>query len=76
MVKIREISYNKAMSEIYDIDKELKAFLEPVKNEECSPEHDAWIKEQIKATLAKKQAGDMAYHSLDDVMQKFGFNAR
>lgn len=43
---------------------------------ECSPEHDAWMKAQIEKTLAKKKAGDMTFHNLDDVMREFGFNAR
>ncbi len=41
-----------------------------------STEHEAWLKSEIEATLAKKKAGKMAYRSLDDVMNKFGFNAR
>ncbi len=50
--------------------------LAPLKEGECSPEHDAWMKAQIQKTLAKKQAGKMSFRSLDEVMRKFGFDAR
>ena len=64
------------MSRIGQIDSDLDAYLAPSKSGECSPEHDAWTKAQIKATLARKAAGEMTYHSLDDVMREFGFDAR
>ncbi len=38
--------------------------------------YDAWVKAEIEATLAKKANGEMRYRSLDEVMAKFGFNAR
>ena len=51
-------------------------YLTPLNEEECSPEHDAWMKAQTQKTLAKKQAGKMSFRSLDEVMRKFGFDAR
>ena len=38
-------------------------------------EHDAWLRSEIEATLAKKASGEMTYSSLDQVMHKFGFDA-
>ena len=52
------------------------SYLAPLNNGERSPEHDAWMKEQVKKTLAKKEAGTMTYRSLDEVMRKFRFDAR
>ena len=43
---------------------------------EPAPDHDAWVREQIKKRLAKKQAGTAIYHDLDDVAAEFGFDAR
>ena len=40
------------------------------------PDHDAWMKAEIENTLAKKQAGKMTYHRLEEAMQRFGFDAR
>jgi len=57
-------------------DEETSDVLRPYTEGETPPEHDAWIKAKINATLAKKAAGEMNYHSLDDVMREFGFNAR
>ncbi len=57
-------------------DKKLNEFLEPMAESEITPEHRAWMDDQIRKTLAKKQAGTVTYRSLDAVMRKFGFNAR
>lgn len=35
-------------------------------------EHRLWMNEQIKSTLAKKQAGQSDYTPLTDVRRKFG----
>ena len=38
--------------------------------------HDAWVRRQIQKTLDKKARGEMIYHSLDEVADELGFNAR
>ena len=43
---------------------------------DVAPDHDAWMKAEIENTLAKKQAGKMSYHRLEEAMQRFGFDAR
>lgn len=50
--------------------------LAPLTDGACSPQHDAWMKTEIRKTLEKKQAGTMTYQSLEEVMRKFGFDAR
>ncbi|MEM7172457.1 MAG: hypothetical protein AAF530_19975 [Pseudomonadota bacterium] len=56
--------------------KDIDDFTAPQSEGDITPEHRAWMNEQIEATLAKKKAGTMKFRSLDDVMRKFGFNAR
>lgn len=51
-------------------------FTAPVEEGDITPEHRAWMDAQIETTLAKKASGEMGYHSLDDVMREFGFDAR
>lgn len=50
-------------------------YLAPHKGD-VAPDHDAWMKTEIENTLAKKQAGEMTCYSLDEAMQRFGFDAR
>ncbi|WP_299629500.1 hypothetical protein [uncultured Tateyamaria sp.] len=38
--------------------------------------HDAWVRRQVQQTLDKKARGEMTYHTLDDVADELGFNAR
>lgn len=57
-------------------DRTIQDTLAPLVEGEASASHDVWMKAEIEKTLAKKKAGKMAYHSLDDVMDEFGFNAR
>jgi hypothetical protein len=57
-------------------DAQLRELLAPYAKGDTSPEQEAWIKAKIDDALAKKAAGKMAYHSLDDVMREFGFDAR
>ncbi len=38
--------------------------------------HDAWVRNQVQGTLDKKARGEMTYHSLEDVADELGFNAR
>lgn len=64
------------MGEIDTSQDEATRFTAPLKRGEESPAHDAWMKAEIRKTLAKKQAGKMTYRSLDEVMRKFGFDAR
>lgn len=59
-----------------DLKDRVDAYLAPSNDGECSPEHDAWMKAEIKKTLAKKETGTMTYRSLDAVMRDFGFDAR
>lgn len=40
-----------------------------------TPEHRAWMNEQIKATLAKKARGETKYTPLDQVRREFGLDA-
>lgn len=40
------------------------------------PDHDAWFRKQVQETLEKKKKGALTYRKLDDVAEKFGFNAR
>lgn len=54
-------------------DDELKAFLEPVADSDITPEHRAWMNDQIRQTLVKKARGELTYKSLDEVRQKFAF---
>ncbi len=56
--------------------KDIEDFTAPISDSDITPEHRAWMDKQVEATLAKKKAGTMTYRSLDDVMRKFGFNAR
>lgn len=56
---------------------EPKTSADPAKPDDAADEgYDAWVKAEIEATLAKKANGQMRYRSLDEVMAKFGFNAR
>ena len=64
------------MADLKDNPKNQNIDLAPLTEGDCSVEHDAWMNAQIKQTLAKKQAGEMTYRFLDEVMRKFGFNAR
>lgn len=47
--------------------------LAPLVDGETSAEHEARLRAEIEKTLARKKSGELAYHSLDDVMRKFGF---
>ena len=38
--------------------------------------HDAWVRNQVQKTLDKKARGEMTYHTLDEVADELGFNAR
>jgi len=37
----------------------------------CSPEHDAYIRREVGATLARKKRGEVSYLSLDAAVRKF-----
>jgi len=37
-------------------------------------EHREWMNAEIRKTPAKMDAGEMTYHSLEDVMREFGFD--
>jgi len=40
-----------------------------------TPEHRAWMNDQIRATLEKKQRGEMKYTPLDQARREFGLDA-
>jgi len=64
------------MSDV-DTDKtQAQRFTAPLQDGQTSAEHDAWMKAEIRGTLARKKAGTITYRTLDEVMRKFGFNAR
>lgn len=56
--------------------KDAQDFLAPDDDRQMSPEHEAWIFAEIEARMARREAGITKYTSLDDVMRKFGFDAR
>ncbi|WP_375205398.1 hypothetical protein [Hyphococcus sp.] len=37
----------------------------------CSPEHEAYIRREVSATLARKAKGEVKYTSLDEAARKF-----
>jgi hypothetical protein len=37
----------------------------------CSPDHDAYIRREVTATLERKQRGKIGYLTLDKAMKKF-----
>jgi hypothetical protein len=50
-------------------------FVTPVRDEEITPEHRAWMNDQIRDALERKARGEMTYTSLEEVRRKFGFDA-
>lgn len=42
----------------------------------CSPEHDAYIRREVLATMARKAKGEVTFISLDEVVRKFLPDAR
>lgn len=64
------------MSNSETIDNSTQELLAPLIEGEASDDHEVWMKSEIKKTLAKKAAGKMSYHSLDDVKDELGLNAR
>ncbi|MEX6507681.1 hypothetical protein [Jiella sp. M17.18] len=54
---------------------ELDGFLQPLPDGQVTPEHRAWMNEQIDRTLAKKAQGEMTYTSLDQVRRTFDVDA-
>jgi hypothetical protein len=56
-------------------DQKLESLLSRGDAEPITPEHRAWMNAEIEKTLAKMDAGETTYHSLDDVMREFGFDA-
>ena len=37
----------------------------------CSPEHDAYLRREVEATLARKARGEVSFLSLDAAARKF-----
>ncbi len=37
----------------------------------CSPDHDAYIRREVAATLERKRRGEISYLTLDKAMTKF-----
>lgn len=56
-------------------DKTLDQLLSPDDGQPITPEHRAWMNDQIKQTLAKKERGEMNYTPLDEVRREFGLDA-
>ncbi len=44
----------------------------PQHEDGVTPEHRAWMNEQIERALQHKRSGKATYKSLDEVRQKFG----
>ncbi|MFN3608998.1 MAG: hypothetical protein ACK4Y9_08035 [Hyphomonas sp.] len=42
----------------------------------ATPEHDAWLRAEIRKTLEAKAEGQMTYRSLEDVARRFLPDAR
>lgn len=42
----------------------------------CSPEHDAYIRREVCAILARKARGEVKFTSLDEAVRKFLPDAR
>lgn len=40
--------------------------------EEIAPGHRAWMDEQIRETLARKERGEIGYSPVEDIRGKFG----
>ncbi len=56
-------------------DKNLDQFLSSGDGKPVTPEHRAWMNEQIRQTLAKKEGGNMGYTPLDEVRREFQLDA-
>lgn len=56
-------------------DKTLDQLLSSGDGQPVTPEHRAWMNAQIRATLAKKERGEMNYTPLDEVRRKLGLDA-
>ncbi len=53
---------------------DLDGFLQPIEQrQKPTPEHRAWMNNQIQTTLDKKQRGELKYTPLEDVRKEFGF---
>lgn len=50
--------------------------LAPESGSPVAPEHRAWMNDRIREALATVEAGEMTYHSLEEIMREFGFDAR
>ena len=59
ILKIEVICYTDRMDTIND--KKLDDFLAPANGEDITPEHRAWMNDQIRQTLAKIDAGEMEF---------------
>jgi len=57
-------------------DEEARDFITPKADDQMTPKHSAWVKAEIEATMKEREAGELTYRSLDDVMADFGFHAR
>ena len=40
------------------------------------PGHDAWFRKKVEASLQRSKSGKASDKTLDEVAEKFGFNAR
>lgn len=56
-------------------DDKAEALVAAPNGEPIDPKHREWMNREIKKTLAKKEAGEMKYISLDKARQKFGLDA-
>lgn len=48
-------------------------YLAPVADAEITPAHRAWMNEQIKQALDRKNSGEATYKTLEETRRKFGF---
>ena len=52
--------------------KTLDQMLAPGDDKPVTPEHRAWMNEQIEKALERKRSGKATFKSLDDVRRKYG----
>jgi hypothetical protein len=55
------------------VDEKTKTLLEPVRDEDITPEHRAWMNAQIRDALDRKKSGQATFKSLADVRREFEF---
>jgi hypothetical protein len=55
------------------VDEKNANLLEPVRDEDITPEHRAWMNARIRDALDRKKSGQATFKSLADVRRDFGF---